>query len=1235
MPTDPIPANTTPSSKLRWIAKWLLRSFGAILLALIFLLVTLFMAPRIVSTQWAKEQLKNQASLLIHRPVRIGDLLWTWDHGILLKGLEIADNPVFSGKPLVSIDRVLIDVDIQQLVHGKLVFNLEVGGLHGHLIRDKNGRTNLGLLLPSLTPQGEKPVSELGDHRPAPSFTLPFDLNGRVSIQNISLQIEDRIQEHLLSIHDASLLLNISSLTERAIQLQISMEQEMNGKPLPPLRLGARIKGLIDSEKGLNLKGASVNLDGRLPGFQIQASGSLGDMGLKGQLKLDLAPLLLAIRPFLPSMPDTSGKLEMEMVASLDSENAIDFDVKLTGTDLSVSGGPLKENKAGPVNLEMHHEGSINTHLGTLHIRKGAIQIQEKSRLSWAGTIKGLNEPQRQTDLFIGPVSLDLDELLFLSKSFIPVGISLDAQNKKPKKPGPGLHLKKMRISGPVPSGPTRVEWEGFNLSVPYIKAAAPGGAIIVRDMALGIERGKVLLRSFFPASTEITANLNMGDLHLSGKNGFMIKQLSVPKFHLAATDVAFNEKALFGITARIDIDESLALKTLNAPSSTTLRELQHSMTAQLLMPPSPALTARVKKITISTPSLIIKTPSHKPIKSSLEMEGDVEGFNIHKLKPFQFDLQRLRTRISAGDFFQAEIKAGARHSGSKRLDTDGQIILDLKKLTTLLPKIIKPTGILKGKVEVSWDFKGRRPDTREISHLTSKAITLPERVRDMDFIKSLELVAKLNDLDVALPFKTGSFFKAAQINSTLPLKLNLKNGLSRIRLEGEFRFGRIHELPLPLKLLKPMQTSLSFSAALEDHGSFQLSEAIRIETLGIRQSLDISLNRIDRLLGEGEKPGLPLLLEKLEGSLVAAIQADLGPALSQYTKGISLEGPLKAGLQIRLDGERHLTAEPSLKSEGLNISMENRLSIKGLYADINILKQFKIRSPGENGAPARAAISPLSVEVLESRKPASSRTPKGMKNVISRRLMGDLRGRIANRPSLSFDSAHIETGPLPLDISNLEIEFHLPNSLPSIDYFQFDLMGGTSVGAISISRDHDLFILDLECIFSGLDADRLLPDHKQDSSQKYKNLPKDTELSGELSLRLPISHHPDQTLDNLNAVLRFTHIGSKTLERFLYAMDPYESNEAISKQRNILGQGSPRWIDLEIKHGNLSLKGEVEVKGISMQLPPIERFNITALPLNRKLQKHLYSFKPVVNALKTLSSDTIIIQEGEVRFAP
>jgi len=95
----------------------------------------------------------------------------------------------------------------------------------------------------------------------------------------------------------------------------------------------------------------------------------------------------------------------------------------------------------------------------------------------------------------------------------------------------------------------------------------------------------------------------------------------------------------------------------------------------------------------------------------------------------------------------------------------------------------------------------------------------------------------------------------------------------------------------------------------------------------------------------------------------------------------------------------------------------------------------------------------------------------------------------------------------------------------------------------------------------------------------------------------------------------------------------PVVSDEGNRFDISILRQGIPRWIDLEIRHGNLSLTGEVAVKGMSVQLPPIERFNVTALPLRRRLKKNLSSLGPAVDALKTLSADVIMMEGGRMRF--
>jgi hypothetical protein len=164
---------------------------------------------------------------------------------------------------------------------------------------------------------------------------------------------------------------------------------------------------------------------------------------------------------------------------------------------------------------------------------------------------------------------------------------------------------------------------------------------------------------------------------------------------------------------------------------------------------------------------------------------------------------------------------------------------------------------------------------------------------------------------------------------------------------------------------------------------------------------------------------------------------------------------------------------------------------------------------------------------------------------------------------------------------------------------------------------------------FSGLDATTLLPVQAPAGGTALPGSPEDTRISGQLFVRMPISQDSLRVMNNLNAGIRLTHIGSRTLERLLYALDPYEANEGIVKQRALLRKGSPEWVNLEIRHGNLSLTGDVSVMGARLPLPPVERLNVTNMPIHTKLQKILSRLGPVERGLKTLSADTILVGEN------
>jgi hypothetical protein len=270
--------------------------------------------------------------------------------------------------------------------------------------------------------------------------------------------------------------------------------------------------------------------------------------------------------------------------------------------------------------------------------------------------------------------------------------------------------------------------------------------------------------------------------------------------------------------------------------------------------------------------------------------------------------------------------------------------------------------------------------------------------------------------------------------------------------------------------------------------------------------------------------------------------------------------------------------------------------------------------------------LPPLSEDVLSPPREVKPLTEA--RNSMVRRLMSDLKGRLAPRPTLSFDLATIQAGPVPLELSNHELAFRLVRDLPTVDYFQMDLLEGTVNGSLSISHKEGGFVLEGNCALSGLNANRLLP-------HIIRGVPdEDAELSGKISLWLPLSPDPEKVLQGLRSSVDITHIGSGVLERILYALDPYESNETIVQQRKLLRIGTPRWISMKIQYGNLSLSGEVEAKGVRLSLPRIERFNISNLPIHKRIEKSLSVLGLIVNVLRKMSADGIYISpEGTVQF--
>ena len=885
----------------------------------------------------------------------------------------------------------------------------------------------------------------------------------------------------------------------------------------------------------------------------------------------------------------------------------------------------MKKKRAGPLHFSAVHKGRINPGKGTLDIETGEIQIQNKSRFSWHGTMIHLNGSDPAVDLTVSSLLLNLKELYALATEFMPAGMPLQLDEQSGGSPAE-LRLENLRFKGPLSSGPGHVKFNGFLLTFPRFRMATPAGLLSAETLDFQISEGEVGLESSFPSQGEISARLQAKNFYFKGAEEIKLKRLEVPLCHLVATNIVPSPKALFGVTGKIVLNESCILEGLIAQSRGQIPRLRQSMEAECMLGPASSAKMHLKKIEVSSPSVRVESIPPGPIETGVELKADVTDLELRGLSPLRIDVKKIRASLEAGKLFQVRVDALARDLGRGKLDTRGQITLNVGSLTPMLPPDLLPKADMNGMIEVDWEFLGRLPGEDETGRLIKKGLPLFERLRHIEFLEKFQILASLKDFEMSLPLFQGSRLKVSGIRSITPLKLSLKNGLKHAIIDGKIYIGRIEELPSIGKLDQPMQVTISMAGSQEDLKTVMFSGAIRVDPFNIEHSVELSLNKIDQLLMNGLKSPIPLLLKQIEGKAISKIRAEFDTDLSKQMEGLTLKGNLEADTEIDLTGGKEIKIRSLIKTSGLDIHLGELFQVKNLQSHLNLEKIYRLMDRAENVSNVEPPLPPLSVEVLNPKVDARSNSEA--RESIARRLMDDLQGRLTSRRSLSFESARIQLGPLPIKLSNHELEFRLKRSLPAIDYFQLDLLGGTVIGSLSISAQGKAFALEADFSFSGLNANSLFTDGTPGLSDE------EAELSGQIALWIPISTDSRLVLRDLRVSILLTHIGSKALERFLYAMDPYESNETLVRQRNLLRVGTPRRIELRVRHGNLSMSGEVEVKGVSVELPRIERLSIADLPVSQQLEAGLSALAPIVDILRTMSADSIQLgPEGAMRF--
>ncbi|MCG6879845.1 MAG: hypothetical protein LJE96_11965 [Deltaproteobacteria bacterium] len=1216
----------------RRILKWVLWVSGLLLVILVLLAAGVFFMPKMVSTEWFRHQLETQASGFLHQAVTVQELHWTWKNGIRIKGLEAADDPKYGKAPLLFVDDLLLYVDFE-LKPRRLLIQLEADGLKANLVRKKDGHTNLEAWLAQLKPSpapSEAARSETKAKAPVFPLVLPGDLAAQINLTHVQVRVEDRMENRSLAIREGALTLKMPSLRSSPIDLKFNSKPSMDGKAMPPIALAVHVNHLTNEGGALDPQGADVRVNGVLPGLHMALDGTMAQKGLKGEVKIDLASLLDSAQPFMPeTLPEVSGEILLQTNAKLKTDKMIAFHMNLICKSVLAKGGPLKKKQVGPFSLTLAQKGSAELSGKTVNVEHGEIHLMEKSGLSYGGRFRMEEQSRLNVELALDRVSFDLNEIKHLAKDFIPKGISWKGLRGVQ---GPDFKIHKVQLSGTLPDGSTNLSIQDMILNLPECHLQRLKDPVKAEKLTLVIPRAVVRLKKRFPEALEMRLSLNAEHVQIAGKQPLSLDQSQISSLSVAIQDLAPSEEALWGMAGRITFEESGFFKGIRlAPQNDGTDHLSHRFKAGIDLPSAPEARINFAEADLSAAPLKLKSLLPHPLKEGVTLKGRLKDGRITQLKPFNLSVAHFEADLQSGDGLKLEMQGAAFDSGRTSFRCEGLMDVDLATVSGLAPPGFIPEGRFSGRMETRWQLQGRRPTHIEMAAITDKVLSLEKRLQHVDFLKELDIKTRFMDLAMTMPLDSGETVSVHGIHSVKPFSIHTADGFKSVSVAGGIKMAQILDLPSMGKLKTPLGADLSFDALSRNLNSLELRENLQLTPLAVEQSLELSLNKLNQLLRKKRKPNLTTLLKILEARIKAGIAINAGPHLAPFAKGATLEGPLNGHLDVALRGGKSVSIEANLESEGIDVALPSKLAISNLKTHLQLEKSYALLF-GSLKTKAEKPVTALSLSVLQ---PEPSPPSKSFAtNPLSQRLMEDLRGRLSKTPTLSFAEARLEKGPFPILLKNAQLQMRFSQSLPSLDYFQVDVMGGTLLGALRVLENRNRYRLQLEGAFSGLDTKRLLQRGNTGNMGEQQGTDAETQISGRMSLEAPITASAGTIMGNLDAVFRLTHIGSQTLERFLYAMDPHENNEGIVRQRALLKKGTPRWIEVVIKNGSLSLKGEVAVGGTTIRLPAVNRLNMTSLPIQEQIQTLAGRLLPLLKGLKILSANTLLVKKnGAIDF--
>ena len=1167
---------------------------------LALLLVCLAFLPSLVSSHSVQARIQQSLSSSMKRQVSWSNLVMTWSDGLTLSGLRLGDGSA----PLLKadIDQIVIAPSLGRGADGRFGIDLA--------LRIRNVRAELAPGPPKPPPPkpAKDPLTLLAESIQRVQeldFPLPVDL--RVTIEVAPVQVVYRAPGKQMELKEFSFRFLMPSLATKPFTSELHGRVSVDGREMGNVSFNAKVSNLVTTERRIHLASALFAVDAEAPGTSLTFSGGLSQAdGFVVRWKLDLPGLLAAAHPFMPpAIPKLAGNIDIVLLAHTDKKNDLHATVTVAGNGLAARGGSLKTKRVGPLDLKLQQQIATDHTHQRVEFPGGTFVIPALLDAAWSASVNRPTVPDRSLDVHFGPLRLDLAAALSAAAPFLP-----------PDGPVKGiagelfLRSLTLKLQGPGNNGDLAVA--GFGVKMPRVRLALKKGELVATDIELLLDKVACPLVATLPA--RLTADLlwSVKNAALSGAQPLSI-QVARGTVGVAVSDLNLKSASPRKVAASAVVTQSFDLDRVSSGTQFTIIHAHEQLRFLARAAENGEIEANLPEFTITATSLqgVQAGKRFGPLPLSVSLTAT--DLHLPVAKGAKPTLQHAATKISAGDFLQLAAEASLSGSRPQHAATKGTVMLDLHRAMPFAAPFL-PAGLkADGGVTAAWNLSAPLPDRApavEKNPLRSGKAALA-------LFDTFDIGLKLDTISATVPSANG-VITVTGLRSRPDLRIVSGEKGNIVRLEGGMLFSALGGLPGAAGKFPPQHGSFAFNGELSGWNAFRLHEELRIDPLALSHEAELTVSRIDALLEEKLPFSTATMVKRLDATLFANVEASFSRDLKQFLPGLNLAGNISSGVRVDLTAGRELALRCSVKTRDFGVQLANGTLVEGMRSDILINRTYALAaSQGERWTPLSAAlVRPV---------PVVSANP-GAAEIVGR-IHDDLRGDLNGIRSFSIRRVTTKASGVPLVISVLEGDLLFTQEKVGLSFFQADLLGGTVLARGLFDLLPEVPSIALASSFSNLDITQLLPKEARKGA-----VDQDAEITGEMSLSAPLTAEQRELFEQLRLALNIRKIGSNTIERALFSLDPYERNEQLVAQRKMLRLGSLKGLRATAVDGAFSMEGEARIKGVSVDLPKVDRLRISELPLRQELTRSRGGVTALRGLLDLVRADTLVVgPKGEL----